>query len=99
MQMAVTQLASSVDQFDITDAENQHCLHELMKNHTSNLKLLTYVLEILETSVSVLVNQNLTQLKENNQNLEQNLLKLNLSSKWLENFFSLFLVLFYKFCI
>lgn len=77
------------EEYDISIEENQRSLYGIMTNYPNSLKILTEVLNFIEMSLNTIINANCKIRSENPD--ETGFPFVNLSTKFLEKFFYLFL--------
>ena len=75
---------------NIASHENQHVLINLMKNYDKDLNILSNVFSVIELSLQQFVNE------FQKKNKKDHRLHIDLSPKFLERFFYLFLVIFFS---
>lgn len=78
-------------EFDVAVEENQKCLANLMRNFPNSRKIQEGVLKLIEQSLTSIVASNMKSRNESNNCDEVNLPYMNLSRKFMEKFFYLFL--------
>ena len=92
MEAALERLNTIIEtqEFDLTIEENQRCLLYIMSNFPNNMVILSHVLKLIEDGLAVLIKANMQLRNEDVDNTAQP--TINISSKFLEKLFYLFLV-------